>query len=442
MIKTPLSGTYKWELTANVNHPDEEQEDIIVFTESGQFMATPVSTMGFQINKPAVGVPTPLNTVQGAQQVPVPIPISVSFVLDGGEPVPVSSVLSDATDLFTASLMSGTTIHETIPLALNPVSDNEFVGEFSNQAAGQILPAGDYTIQVNANWDVDKYDPLKYVPGMDSDSVNIHQTEIVPLDPVILPPGANTLHQDDWRANMLQGGRFQPFNFQIEVINAIDGTAVNLNHVLADSTIPVQAAVVPPSGNPMPVPLRLLSNENFQQFLGENLGTDINEEGEYQIKLQTAGIALQDGYAWAAPEQTASFTRQDSTWTRPGTWRLIGLVLLSFFLLLFFITAYFWTGGPKGSLAIVDTDTYSKPEDIAGPWRLGRMPRHKRVRNNWLKSHDIKYVIVKKIRSSDPDYTRAVHVTAVGRGGQHFFEGDLYPDQPAPFVESGEIVYR
>jgi len=442
IIHTPVPGTYEWSLVASVNHPDEQQEDIIVFTESGKFMATPISVMEFQITKPDNGRPISSNAVQGSQQLPIPIPISVSFVLNGEEPIPVLSVLSDTSNLFTASLLSGSTTYETISLTLKPNSDNEFVGEFANQVSGQILPSGNYTIQVNANWDVDKYDPLKYAPGMDSDFVNFQQTVIVPLDLVILPPAASTLHQDDWRANMLQGGRFQPFDFQIEVINAIDGMTVNLSDVLADSAIPVHAAVVPPSGDPMPVPLRLLSNETFQQFLGENIGTDINEEGEYQIKLQTAGITLQEGYAWAAPEQSASFTRQDNNWTRPNTWRLIGIVFLFLFLLLLSTTVYFWTGGPKGSLAIVDTGTYGNPEVEAGPWRLGRMPRRIQIRNNWLKSHDIKYISVKKISSSDPDYKRAVHVTAVGRSGQHFFEGDLYPDQPVPFVESGEIVYK
>ncbi|MCB0695541.1 MAG: VWA domain-containing protein, partial [Saprospiraceae bacterium] len=390
LIPSPIVGTYFWSLTATVKNPQPEAEPLEVFFASGEYSATEVKPFGFEISEPVDGSDLLLNSVQGAQQIPIPIPVVVTFLDDDGKGV---SVLEDKNDLFEARLSSGTTVLEHIPLEWRS-DTNEFVGEFSNSEAGEILRPGNYTIEVEAVWDSENYDPLKYAPAINHAAVYVNQSEIIPLDMVIHDPGDITLHQDNWRDSLY--GRLRPFGFQVEIINALTGDPVTLDNVMSNVDDPIQAALIPPSGNPVIVPLQTLRNENFQQFVADEVGKDLAEEGTYDIKIQMNDIHLLDGFAWAGSEQVVSFDRVDTAHSNPGTWRLYAGIYLALTSVLLIITLFFWLGGPKGKISFLELNTYGQMETVAGPIRLRRMPRRNRRKHNWLKQHGIKYIQVRK----------------------------------------------
>jgi len=441
-IETPIPGGYTWELQATVRNPEPGADPAEVFSSTGKFTANEVVLFGLVVEEPSEGDDFPLNAIQGESQAPLPIPVSVKLVdVDGSLLNNLSDILPDLREPLQATLYQGSALIETIVLQPKPGSLSEFVGEFSNTQGADLLTPGIYTIDVEALWDRDDYDLLHYAPFNKKQPVSISQYEIVPLSLLIVPPNDLTLHRDDWRINMLQGGQLQPFDFQIEIINALTGETVPLETVLADDDAEFQASLIPPSGNPVAVSLTSLTNENFQQLLGQDVGSDMAEEGDYQIKLETTDLTLQEGYAWTAPEQSATFSRRDTTRTKPGAWRTIGIVILFLFLILLGVTLFFWTGGPSGKIEIVMMGTYGDQQTEAGPWRLKRWPRKNRIRHHWLKSNEIKYLLVRKTEPLDPDYKRVVHVVAVDKNGLPVYDSVLYPDSAEPFVEE-DIVYK
>lgn len=442
-IQTPVPGSYEWELVASVKHPDPTAQPLEVFRKTGDFTANEVAMFGFALEQPIEGDIRPLNTVQESKQQPSSIPVLVSMVDDDGNPLTNrTEILRNLREPFEARLYNGSTLINAITLQVKPGSSYQFVGEFTNMQNGAILPPGVYTIDVEALWDRDDYDPLNYAPLNRLQSVNITQYEVVPLSVIVAPPPDMTLHEDDWRANMLEGGRLKPFAFHVEILNALNGETVRLADVLTNPTEAIQVAIVPPSGVPIPVSLTPLANENFQRFVTQQVGVDIAEEGSYQLKLQTGSLQLQEGYGWAQVEATATFSREDTIRTTPSTWRGIAVLSLVLFLILLTITGYFWTGGPSGRIEIISND--DKTTYVSKPLKRFPRPRRNRLRHKWLLENNIKYLIVRKARPTEDKHKRAVHVKAVGSSrGVIPYEtmSPLHPDEKEEFFES-MIVYK
>lgn len=227
LVPSPQPGTYTWQVVGTVRNADPAGQPIEVFRQSGGFTATEVNVFGFHIVEPPGGVNLALNMVQGNQQIPVKIPVAVEFIGANGQPLNVTSVLSETVNLFKASLMSDAVVHETIDLDLQTGSTSLFVGEFANNNAGHILATGNYTIQVEATWELDNFDALYYAPATTVRSVDFTQYEIAPLDLIIRTPGNLTLHKNDWRASLY--GELQTFDFQVDVVNAISGDVMAFN---------------------------------------------------------------------------------------------------------------------------------------------------------------------------------------------------------------------
>lgn len=132
-------------------------------------------------------------------------------------------------------MYQGSVLLETILLQVKPGSNHQFVGEFTNAQAANILSAGAYTVDVVALWDREDYDVLSYAPFNKLESVSFTQYEVVPLSAnIIAPPEGLTLHTDDPREAF--AGVLQPFEFAIEIFDARDDsqTALILDDVLTD----------------------------------------------------------------------------------------------------------------------------------------------------------------------------------------------------------------
>lgn len=436
LIQSPIVGDYNWTLRATVQTLNPDQPEIVVLEDSGRFAATEVLPFGFVITQPADGAGVPLNTVSGAAQQPVSIPVTVELVDSAGEPANIDTFLKDDSRLFTASLMQGDTVIETAPLARTPGSATAFSGELTNSQAGGVVAPGDYTIEVTADWSPERYNPLTYAPANDRAAIGISQYEVVPLDLRISSPGETTLHVDDWLGAFR--GQLRPVEFYIEFVNAVSGEQLSLNDVLRDPQGSYQAAVVPPSGNPIITPLTVVSNENFQRLEAEGVATDVAEAGEYAIKLDTAVIPLNDRFAWASEEASTTFTRQDTTFSRPLTWRVIlGTAALLVAALLGWII-YMLTGGPTGSIAVFDLKS-RKEITLRG---LRTSPRVNTIKHRELTDRGVKYIKLRR-GAKDEDGHKTVVASAWGAQGEEYLTDEPLTDGiRAAFLPDAEIVYR
>lgn len=438
VIASPTVGDYTWEVVAMVRNPDPAGAPIEVFRDSGAFTASEVTPFGFAISRPVEGALVPLNTVSGAQQLPVAIPVAIDLVDGDGNPVNVDAYLTDGDGLFTASLLRGDTVVETVTLTRTPGSQSEFAGEFTNSDGGNVLVPGDYTIEVEAAWSPDRYNALAHLPATEHAAVGLSQFEVVPLELRITPPEDTTVHEANWLGALR--GRVQPVDFYIEVVNAVTQDLMPLTQVLRDPDADLQAAIVPPSGNPSVAPLTVLSNENFQRLVAENVAGDSAESGDYQIKLDTAAIPLQDNFAWAGDEAVATFARQDTTFSSPTVWRAIAGVTAALLLALLAWIIYSLTGGPTGQLALVSTGTGRASEIAAFPLRS--MPRVNRVRNATLASLGVKEIRVRR-GPRDEDGLGTVYTSATdAEGAPLLVDATMTENVSEAFLPDAELVYR
>ena len=436
LIQSPAVGEYTWSLRATVETLNPEQPEIVILEDDGRFSATEVIPFGFAITRPADGASLPLNTVNGPTQSPEPIAVAIDLLDASGDPTDVENYLTDVAGLFTASLLKGDQVIETVPLSRTPGSAAEFSGVLTNSTGSGVVAPGDYSIQVNAAWSPENYTPLLHTPANEQAAIAISQYEVIPLDLRITGPDQTTVHVDNWLGAFR--GQIRPVDFSIEVVHAVTQEVLDLQDVLQDPQGAYQAAIVPPSGNPILVPLTVTSNENFQRLEATGGATEQDEAGQYAIKLDTSGIALNDRYAWAGAEASAPFTREDTTFTSPTTWRLIVGTVATLLALLLMWIIYRLTGGPTGQIALYDM---SSRREI--PLRgLRSSPRVNTIKSSDLTERGVKHVKVRR-GGKDEEGRRTVIVTALGTEGESYLDGETLTDGiNEAFLPSAEIVYH
>lgn len=168
----------------------------------------------------------------------------------------------------------------------------------------------------------------------------------------------------------------------------------------------------------------------------------MDEEGEYDIKLDMNSISLPTEYAWAEDTISVTFNRADTTWTRPAIWRTLATATVIIVAVIAAIILYLLTGGPTGVLEIVGTGVSSGSETIEFTRSLKFIPRTNRVRAQWLKNNGVKWIKVRRGRSLDPDVRYAVHISAMNEHGASLYEGNLDDNVPMPFIEAGDLRYK
>lgn len=435
-IQTPGAGGYTWELNGQVASPNPETEGLVdVFASSGRFQAGDVDGFNFIIQEPIADAVLDLNQVQGVQQLPLPIPVTVILTDEAGDTLS-SNVLRNPEEIFRATLYDANNqrLEETTLTPL-PGTPNQFVGQFANGNEGVLNIPGPYTIEVEADWNADNYDTTQFVPLSELSSVTFEQTEVIPLDVIIHPPQGASLHEGGLGCVR---GTIVPYDFSVEILNAKTGEAVSLGDVLADEETSYSAAVVSPNGASEVVTLTPHRTSQSERLQASGAGLQTEEAGEYEIRLPLSNYALQAGYAWAEAERTATFERGDSLQTRPFVCRLVaGTAAVVLFGLILW-AGYMLTGGPRGSLQVVG----SRQRTIGGPWTLRATPRHNRIKDPWLAENGIKRLKVSRSSPTLPDVSRAVSVEVEYEDpGRPTFAQTLNDDAPEPF-DVGEILYK
>ena len=449
-IQTPVPGRYQWKIEATAPSVRPDIQVVELFRDQdqlqGYFIVGKVTRFAFAVTSPQVGDTIALNTTQGTRQIPVDIPISLRLTDPDGNDIPAASVLDNTQQVFEASLSSDTgQLIDTVQLSLKPGTSNEFYGIFTNNINGAPVSPGRYVVEVRSLWDTYDYNPNKVAPVLDYASVNIQQYAITPVDVVIYPPPSpSRIHprflasiNDTWA---LFRGVPRPFNYEIEVVNALTQEPLDLSLVLQDTDQAFTGKVVSPSDRALTGQLLAALDMQPQRLIG-SAGSDVDEAGEYEIALELADLPLQDAYAWSRAEASATFDRDDELMTSPTFARAIiggAAVLLAAFLIWLIYTL---TGGPAGQISIVRRKPKGNYETVAGPWQLSYVPRRNRIQKSKLEELGVKRLVVRKTKSLEEGVKYAVSIEAFDTSDQPLFSGTLHSGMAESFIEAGDIMY-
>ena len=83
----------------------------------------------------------------------------------------------------------------------------------------------------------------------------------------------------------------------------------------------------------------------------------LEEDGEYSLSIRVNNSQLRKEYNWAQTSYETIFTRKDVTFTNPTTWTIAQAIVILVILLLIALFIYTYSGGPTGSLVVVDSGT-------------------------------------------------------------------------------------
>lgn len=462
------SGDYTWTTTGCVQSPTElvmlsaqgYTGDIIacpwaasgdnllqVFQAGGDFAVFPVSFFTWRIADPIDGALLNMNTVQGNEQLPQPIPVTVELVGEGGEALASDVVFVEPRDAFRADLLKtgSDTALESIMLSPTSRGATEFAGQFANNnPAGP----GEYRIVVRPNWEASAINRAEFAPQADfSQATAAHtQFEVFPLMARITPPDNPVLHRTTIPQCFTQIGdcfnkEIQPFDFTVELVNVKTNQVVPLAEALVDPNGPHSAVVAAPSGQEERVTLKPLASASVQQLQAVQVGQELTEPNEHIIELTLSDIALSDGFSWADTRQTATFTRQDTFMTNPlftrGAVVLTGLILLA--LLIWFVYAH--TGGPTGTLTYVAINSLDQTVNEGGsPWTLVSWKRTNKFKNNQLKAKGVAFIKVSRGSAIMNPNNRAINVESEDINGMPLFGGPMEEHDIQPFND-GQLRY-
>lgn len=455
------AGDYAWTATGCVQSPTEivllssqgHGADIVpcpwaaadenllqVFQTNGSFAVFPVSFFTWRVTAPGEGALLNMNTVQGAQQTPTPIPVVVELVGEGGEPLTAGDVFLEPREAFRADLLKAGSDTPVESIRLNPTArdSSEFTGQFANNSPAG---AGEYSIVVRPDWDKTAINRAEFAPqaGFDAATAAHSQYEVFPLDVRITPPADATLHQTTIPQCFMQPGacfgeEVKPIDFNLELINLKTGLVVPLSDALADVNGSHEIVLAAPSGQEERVALEPLASANLQQLQALGVGRQLSEAGEYTIEAPLTDIALRDGYSWATDRQTLTFERGDTFMTNPllakGAVIVAGIILLA--LLGWFIYAH--TGGPTGQLTYNAVNSLGQSLDEGGsPWRLSQWRRTNKIRNGPLKAKGVAFIKVTRAEALMDPKKRAIHVEAEDTSGVPLLGNAMEEEDIQPF---------
>jgi hypothetical protein len=157
--------------------------------------------------------------------------------------------------------------------------------------------------------------------------------------------------------------------------------------------------------------------------------------GSYDISAAIPAQAkTQPAYIIPENQRTAQATvklRENPFWI--GMWVLI-IILLG-------VLIWWFTGGPVGTLQLVDSTDSNKV--FAGPWTLRGRPRRVRIRSKTLADQfGIRSIRLGRAQPLDPEVRRAVSVAAKDTNGADFYSGTMDAGDQMPFVPGADILYR
>jgi len=426
-IQTPQAGNYQWSLLGTAPNPlrtdpvTPNAAPVVVISATGRFDGAVLPTFDFAIVSPVGNARLALNTVQtGGQQSPEAIPVRVRFSADR----PLADILtSPLTQTYLVQLYGpDNNLVEQLPLLPDAAAPGDFVATLRADPSA-LDPAGQYTLVVAFDG---SYDPQKFSPVQREVRTTLERFEIQPVWAEVVVP--ETTHVHPGGAGCVQG-LIEPFSLAVRFLVGSDNQAVSPSEVVATGQplLTVTAA----DGATQAVGLTLA--DGGVQLVGA-AGQQMGAGGAYTATLDVSGVTLAEGYAWALEASQGTFQRTDLFWTTPlvcqGATGLAGLITL----LVVAFLVYLVTGGPRGTLTIVES--FKTPyNELGGPWRLSFSPRTNRLSNRVLKGMGIRTLKVKRTRPVLVDgggRQRAVSVAIVLDKGGMTEIPQLLTDQPMP----------
>ena len=314
--------------------------------------------MTFAIETPTDGDVASLNSVNGTSQIPESLAVAVNVMDANGDNLDVTQILDDWSNLFEARLSDGTKVLETIELRLDPATKNRFVGQFENGSTDNLPEPGVHIVTVETDWGgSDNYNELTHAPATFESSVTVEQYELKPLQLELISLEEALVHQrDTWLRMFLKQNGLQPFPISVRVVDPLNENEPQFLNKVLNSLNGFEVVVETPSGITQTIGLAESSNVAEQLLVGSG-GQTMDESGEYTLSMRVSDSQLLEEYAWAQTSYEATFTREDSTFTNPSTWTYVQIAVGLVILMLILWLIYIFSGGPTGSLVIVDTGT-------------------------------------------------------------------------------------
>lgn len=277
-------------------------------------------------------------------------------------------------------------------------------------------------------------------PDLKSYRVGSHQAQVtvIPTTRVgikLVHPDSSELSQFS-RTFALDPRHFfsAPKRLPIEVHLVGDGDKLlDPREVFGDnSTVPIEISLLGTTTKKSEdAGLRLTKTDVPGIYRAESVGL---RPGSYDLKaVLPSTVKTKPAYTIPGEGSSVQATvllRENWFWV--GMWVLIAFVIAAFIFLL--------TGGPKGSLALVDS---TNPNIVlAGPWRLRGSPRWVKLSNKTLDQYDIRSIRISRGRPIDPDIRQAINVSARDNSGAEFYSGSLDGGDQIPFVPGADIQYN
>lgn len=446
-ILTESSGSYAWALTATTPSFRPNEVEHIVFTDEGQFNVGEVDRFGFVITEPITETEYPVNRIDGNQSLAIPMSLHVQLVDDAGAPLdPRIVVATTDQPVFNVKVLNekGDVILEerTISTAHYDPQSGTFTIPLRENNSAPPDAAGNYRVQVSLT---DNIRQNQYYPRFREVERTVARPAVTPVDfqPVIIGATSNAEQPLYKGRPACVGAEVVPIRSAVTLVNPDDPNQALDPAILTDGEVSklFTASLVPPGdGEEITLEMSVEQSGREGSRLVTVAGEEITELGSYLIRYRPNPDALKERYQWWRTEATeVSVTRYSSLSSEPRTCQgLYGLAGLIGFAILGVIT-YFMVGGPTGSLVLIDP---FNSDSVLTSMSLGTMPRIHRKRSSALKSYGVQELRVERAEPLDPDSKRAVRVVAKDTNGAEFWDGVLEPDQPIPFVEGADIVYR
>ena len=440
-IKTPVAGKYKWSLVVETSNPKAKfgeassgaSDHIIVFQTKGQFEVTPVTRFRVKVISPPPSIP--INTVEKGTGVLKGQPLVVRMRLIGekGKILDPKIVFPNTSKMLTVTLLGPTGKVVEGPVVLRQMDDEgtPVLGALLRKG-GKIDPEGKYTLKVTVSRDYDRY---AFAPQQIEYSWALQRYIVHPVGARVDVSGAT-----QWHASGLlpcAAGKLAPLSLGLQFYDWQSKKPLPLQDVVADLQVEVPAEMALEEGGETIKGAfrRLRGNGDALAWVPEQVPP---KGGQYEGTVRFTNNVLKPQYVFVSSQLHFKFERRDTWRSKPMICRGVVIILALILLLVLTWLARLLFFGPMGEISVVD----SRGQEVAGPWRLKRIPSRNVLKGKGLDDLEVSKIYVWRTKPMAPESSRAVRIRAFDKEGQVFLDDQMDVEEQISFVDQGDLKYE